>query len=115
VYKWRVGAVKADTTTWSVWWVFTTTNGTSILHNNKLLEQSTFNLRNGVLTYTITQQCPVNLSIYDMLGKKIFDFTRLQSTGMYSYSIKNLLAGKLYVIHFKAGNAERVATIVNVK
>jgi hypothetical protein len=71
-----------------------------------------FAVTNGIATYKLRQACPIDLRIYDICGRKLFEFNRVQTPGSYSLALKHLmLAEKLYIIHFKAGGMERQLTV----
>jgi hypothetical protein len=108
-YFWRGAAVVNGTTgTWSSVWWFTVGSATATLPHNSLANVPAFSLKNGVIAYSMTKASPVSIAVYDLLGKEVYGFNRLQPAGSYSFSLANsrLSAGQ-YVVRFSAGNFEK--------
>ena len=69
--------------------------------------------KNGILTYSLNRQCPVAIRIFDMLGKKAYEFNRLQPPGSYTLSLKRLdLPSGRFIAYFKAGTMEEKISIM---
>jgi hypothetical protein len=84
------------------------TTGVILSSANKSGIGPSLRMRNGTISYSLGQQCPVELRMYDMLGKKVFEFNRQQSAGSYSFSIRSLnLSTGEYILHFKAGSLQK--------
>ncbi len=107
-YFWRGAAVVNGTTSaWSsVWWF--TIGLTSTLSHTAIANEPIFSLKSGVIAYSVTKASPVAITVYDLLGKEVFNFNRLQPAGSYSFALANskLSAGQ-YVVRFSAGNFEK--------
>ncbi len=112
-YYWKVNAINAaGPSTWSSIWSFTVT-ATSALSSNHFTLEPSFTINNGTVSYMLNQQNPVEIKIYDIIGRKLFQFNRVQGSGSYSFSFKRLnQPSALYIVHFKAGNIERQATMM---
>ena len=86
---------------------------TSVLFSNEIVKSQYFSLNNGTISYALNQEYPVDIMLWDILGKKIFEFNRLQSSGSYSLSLKNRnLPAGVYILHFKAGLLQKKMKIV---
>ncbi len=112
-YYWKVNATNAaGKSAWSSIWSFTVTPTSALPSDHFTLEPS-FTINNGTVSYTLNQQSPVEFKIYDIIGRKLFQFNRVQGSGSYSFSIKRLnLPSALYIVQFKAGNIERQSTVL---
>jgi hypothetical protein len=108
-YFWRGAAVVNGTTgAWSSVWWFTVGSVASTLPHDALANIPSFSLKNGVIAYSVTKTGPVAIAVYDLLGKEVYGFNRLQPAGSYSLALANtrLSAGQ-YVVRFSAGNFEK--------
>ena len=112
-YFWRAGAANSyGTSAWSVVWSFTVT-GTAVLSLKNRLRATRIELKNGIISYSLNQECPVDIRIYDILGKKIFELNRVQGSGSYELLLKdrNFPSG-VYFLQFKAGAMQKKMKII---
>ena len=105
---WRVSATDAaGTGKWSATGVFTDAATTAVL-STSLPAKPSFGMKDGMLSYTLDKEYPVEIRIFDLLGRKLFELNRIQQSGSYSFSLSNLnLSSELHIISFKAGNVEQ--------
>lgn len=81
-------------------------------HGNTSLSASIL-IQSAALHYTLTEPSQVEISLYNMLGRKFSIINRLQPSGSYSLSLKNrTLPAGVYFLHFKAGLVEKRMKIV---
>jgi hypothetical protein len=67
----------------------------------------------GTIAYKLKEQSLVDVSLFDILGRKIFSFNRMESSGSYSLSLKNYdFPAGIYLLQIKAGAMERRMRIV---
>ena len=113
VYFWRVNATNvAGTSAWSTTFTFVA-NLTSVAPANKIVAGPSFTLKNGMFAYSLNKQGPVEIMIYNILGRKVFSYNRLESSGSHALSIKNLdLSPELYIVHFKANGIEKELSVM---
>jgi hypothetical protein len=113
VYFWEVSATNvAGTSVWSSVWSFTV-NPTAVAPANKIVAGPSFTLKNGMFAYSLNQQGSVEIMIYNILGRKVFSYNRLESSGNHALSIKNLnLSPELYIVHFKANGIEKELSVM---
>jgi hypothetical protein len=111
-YYWHVNAANTvGVSVWSSTWRFTRSSS-STGRFNPYGTSSIFSIKNGIVSYFLDKQNPVELRIYDLPGRKLFEFRRTQSAGNYSFSVKNTMqASGLYIVKFKAGGVERWVTV----
>ena len=112
-YFWRAGAANSyGTSAWSAVWSFTVT-GTAVLSSKNRLWATRIELKNGIISYSLNQKCPVDIRIYDIIGKKIFELNRVQGSGSYELALKNYnLSSGVYLLQFKAGAMQKKMKIV---
>jgi hypothetical protein len=113
-YFWRVEAVETGTTSpWSSVGWFTVSPSATISHT-ALSAEPVFSLRNGAVAYSVTRASPVAITLFDMRGKAVLAFSRMQAAGRYSFNLANhnLPAG-LYALRFSAGSFEK-RTVVSL-
>jgi hypothetical protein len=112
-FYWRVNASNSGGISgWSSAWSFIV-GLTSVSPIKKDNFEPTFSFKNGLIAYSLNRQSPIGIRIYNILGRKIFELNKLQSSGSYSFSIRSLnLSSELYIIHFKAGTLERQMTVL---
>ncbi len=114
-YYWHVNAANAGGAgSWSDAWSFTVT-ASSVSVSNKITAGPSFCLKHGTMAYSLDRHYPVEIRIYDLAGKEIFEFTRLQSPGSYSLPVKtlNLPSGQL-IMRFKAGTFEKQTFMLTI-
>ncbi len=105
---WRVNAADAaGTGTWSATGVFID-EGTATLLSKPLPAMPSFSMKNGMLSYSLDKEYPVEIRIFDLLGRQLFELNRVQQPGSYSFSLRGLnLGSELHIVSFKAGNVEQ--------
>jgi hypothetical protein len=112
-YYWRVDATSPDGSSgWSAVWVFTVEN-TSVIFSSENAQHQHFFINNGIISYSLNHEGPVDIIVCDILGKRLFDFNRMQPSGSYSLSLKNRdLPAGVYFLQFKAGMMQKRVKIV---
>ena len=70
-------------------------------------------LRQSAIAYSLPKEEKVELSVYDLRGRQVMTFSRQQAAGSYSIDLKesSLSAGQ-YIVNFKAGVFEKIATMM---
>jgi hypothetical protein len=86
---------------------------TSILHHDNKSDLHSFSIQNSTVLYTLASPSPVELSLFSLSGRRIPLFSRFQSPGSYSFSLKNRnVSPGMYFLHFKAGTMEKRMKVV---
>jgi hypothetical protein len=114
VNYWRVKASNAGGTgPWSSIWSFDPlTLPVLPVKFNELLS-SAVSFTHSMLYYNLKTSMQVEIVLYDILGKNMLNFSRLQSSGSYSLSLKNRnLPAGVYFLQFKAGAMQKRMKIV---
>jgi len=108
LYYWRVNASNAGgASLWSDAWTFTTVYS-GVLASTKNVMKTNFSIKSSILFYTIAKPCAIEISIFDMHGRKTCGIHRMVSTGSYSLPLKTLsLAPGGYVVQFKTPGFEK--------
>jgi len=115
VYYWRVGDSGTDGSAWSAVWSFTV-GVTRAEETEAMLNQSGIYLRGSMLFYRLTIPGMVEISLYDIIGKKMMLLNRLLPAGRYSLSLRTPdFAHGLYILHFKAPTLEKRITVVLIQ
>ncbi len=112
-YYWRASATNAyGTSAWSSIWSFSVAS-TSAMPSKSKINAPRFSLNNGIISYALNQECSVDIRIYDILGKKVFELNRVQGSGSYELLLKdrNFPSG-VYFLQFKAGAMQKKMKII---
>jgi hypothetical protein len=128
--NWNNSAALSIFKGWTPFWTVTARNGSGTsptsasrlftLPNVAILSRPTaaapapaFSFRHSTVLYTLASPSPVELSLFSLSGRRIPLFSRFQSPGSYSFSLKkrNVSPG-MYFLHFKAGTMEKRMKVV---
>ncbi len=113
---WRVNAANSSGTgIWStVWYFYIQPVVTVVLPERENAGSLCIaGFAHGVLAYNLKEQSLVEVSLFDILGRKIFNFNRMESSGSYAISLKNYnFPAGVYLLQIKAGAIESRMKIV---
>jgi hypothetical protein len=100
-YYWRL-RTKIDTY-FSDWLSdsFKTVSSTGLTYMPTVTSQTGFSVWGGVLSYTLAQTGPVQIRVYDLQGRTILAYTKIQNVGLYREKLN--YAGRC-IAEFKAGS-----------
>lgn len=114
-YYWTAATTDGygNVSAWAGTWSFTTAAPSPTLSGRPLVVPPSFSIKNGIASYFLDKPDPVDLRIYDIRGRELYEFRRFQITGNHSLVLKNLnLAVKSYIVRFKAGSLHKEITVV---
>ena len=111
-YYWQVRANNAaGVSPWSSVWALTPSVAT--VASSGQTRSYSFAIKQGALCYSLPKGEQVELTLYDLLGRRAMNFRGMQAAGFYSVDLKNsLLAAGSYIVHFHAGMLERQTMLV---
>ncbi len=85
----------------------------SVLHHSRSFTSPYLSLRNTSLMYNLSQPSQVEVSLFNLTGRKFSILNRSESSGSYTLSLKNRnLPAGVYFLQFKAGAMQKRMKVV---
>ncbi len=109
IYFWEVRAVGAAVSSaWSTVQDFEIDYTSLRSPLAKAAGMPTFEIRNGVIVYSLQKTGPVAMAVFDLRGRSVFACNHMQPAGTYSIDLaKGSLSAGRYLVWFKSGSFER--------
>jgi hypothetical protein len=108
-HYWRVNAGNAGgTSLWSAVRSFVTVTSAVLPASAEAMQFSVVSYAHGALSYRLTSPAKVDISLFDILGKKALGFNFEQAAGSYRLPLNSAaLPSGRYLLRFNAGELSR--------
>ncbi len=112
-FSWEVRAnTGSGSGPWSNIWDFALYPANT-LHGNNASSSPAFSVKNASLLYTLPTPSQVEVSLFNLTGRKFAILNRSESSGSYTLSLKNRnLPAGVYFLQFKAGAMQKRMKVV---